>query len=263
MTRRIRRTDHFEITVLITDPAFIRPPRDSQRNWLLNRAVREFADDLTALDEIAERYVPGADDQSLDTDFAHGILSDNEIMEDWQIPLMRRMAEIASASGGDVLEVGFGQGVSSSFIQAGGVLSHTIVECNESVIGRFHEWRRDYPKSDIRLIEGRWQDVTDQFQQYDAVFLHTYPLSQEEFVEYVSDSVTFAEHFFATAAGSLKPGGVFTYLTNEIDSMSRGHQRLLPRFFSEFSVSLQELDLPPDSGDKWWANSMVIVRATK
>ncbi|NIP94473.1 MAG: class I SAM-dependent methyltransferase, partial [Akkermansiaceae bacterium] len=59
----------------------------------------------------------------------------------------------------------------------------------------------------------------------------TYPLTEEEFVNYVAQSSTFAEHFFDTAAAHLRPGGVFTYLTNEIDSLSRAHQRaLLKRF---------------------------------
>jgi guanidinoacetate N-methyltransferase len=272
MTRRIRRTERFEISLLVTDPAFIQPPRDSQRNWLLNRAVKEFADDLIALDQAANRFVPGADPNAqgvsglsdLSTrDMAHGDLSDDEIMEDWQIPLMKRMAGIASASGGDVLEIGFGRGVSSGFIQAEGVSSHTIVECNESVIERFRGWKQEYPSADISLIEGRWQDVTDKFEQYDAVFFHTYPLSQDEYVKYVNDSATFAEHFFATASECLRAGGVFTYLTNEIDSLSRTHQRLLFRHFSEFSASLQKLALPIDVADKWWADSMVIVRATR
>ena len=62
---------------------------------------------------------------------------------------------------------------------------------------------------------------------FDGIFFHTYPLNEAEFVEQVAQSSTFAEHFFPVAAEHLNPGGVFTYLTNEIDSFSRPHQRAL------------------------------------
>jgi guanidinoacetate N-methyltransferase len=122
---------------------------------------------------------------------------------------------------------------------------------------------KDYPDQDIHLLEGRWQDVTDQFKEYDAIFFHTYPLNEDDYIEQVVTSATFAEHFFPTAAQYLRPGGVFTYMTNEIDSLSRGHQRALLRHFSSFGVHLQPLQVPPDVRDTWWADSMVIVRAVK
>ena len=43
---------------------------------------------------------------------------------------------------------------------------------------------------------------------------------EQEFVEFVANSSTFAEHFFSTASQHLRPGGRFTYLTNEIDSLN-------------------------------------------
>lgn len=37
---------------------------------------------------------------------------------------------------------------------------------------------------------------------YDGVFFHTYPLNDDEYVDTVVKSATFAEHFFATVAGA-------------------------------------------------------------
>ena len=79
----------------------------------------------------------------------------------------------------------------------------------------------------------------------------------------VHGRVTFAEHFFETAAKHLHPRGVFTYFSNEIDSLSRGHQRALFKHFSSFSLRLINLKLPDDINDTWWADSMVIVKAVK
>jgi guanidinoacetate N-methyltransferase len=263
MTRRLRRLTDFEVVLQINDDRFIRPPREAQRNWLLNRALNEFVDDLNHLHEISERFVAGSDGILL-TDRAQAVLGDHEIMEDWQIPVMQAMAQVVAETHGDVLEVGFGRGLSSTYIQECGVRSHTIVECNDAVVERFRRWKQDYPDRDIRLIHGKWQDVADQFMMYDGIFFHTYPLTEEEYLENVVRSVTFAEHFFPIAAGHLRDGGIFTYLTNEVDSFSRGHQRLVFRYFKSLTLSVvAPLALPHDSKDDLWADSMVIIKAVK
>ena len=176
---------------------------------------------------------------------------------------MKAMAEYATASHGDVLEIGFGRGVSASMIQAGRVRSHTIIEANPySVSDHFDPWRQQFPDRDIRMLEGRWQDVMDQLSDYDSIFFHTFPLNEAEFVEYIANSVTFAEHFFPTAAKLLRTGGVFTYLSTEIDSLSRRHQRSLFRYFNEIQMKVMPITVPPDTKDAWWADSMVVLKAT-
>ena len=263
MTRRIKRLRDFEITLNITHDDFIRPPRDAQRNWLLNKSLNEFVDDLHSLHTVAADFVPGVDQFDL-TDRTQRILSDDEIMEDWQIPIMQAMAEVSAAPDRDLLEVGFGRGVSADMIQNIGVKSHTIVECNDSVVERYHQWRDQYAKNDIRLLHGRWQDVTDEFGLYDSIFFHTYALDEEEYLETAVKSATFAEHFFPTAAEHLRDGGIFTYLTNEIDSLSRAHQRAVFRHFSSFTLhKVGNLNLPTDIHDTWWANSMIVIKAVK
>lgn len=263
MTRRVQRLKNFDVTLEISSDDFIRTPREVQRNWLLNRSMKEFCDNLQTLDTQARDYVRGRDVQGF-TDRTQARLDDQAIMEDWQKPVMQAMANAVTGSGGDILDIGFGRGIASTMIQEAGVRSHTVVECNESVIERFEQWRRQYPGRDVRLIRGKWQDVTDSFDVYDGIFFHTYPLNQQEYYDLVVQSVTFGEHFFPTAAAHLRPGGSFSYLTLESDSLSREHQRLLFRYFSSFSLSRVEvLNIPEDSQDVHWANSMVIVRAEK
>lgn len=263
MTRRLKRLRDFEIMLQIKNENFIRPPRDAQRNWLLNKALAEHADNLMALDELAASFVPGSDAIPAG-DRTNARLSDEEIMEDWQIPLMQALAKAVTETHGHVLEIGFGRGISSGFIQEYGVTSHTIIECNDSIVERFERWRRPFPDRDIRMVRGRWQDVLGDLGRYDGLFFHTYPLNEDEFVEQIAQSTTFAEHFFAHAANHLVDGGIFTYLSNEIDSLSRSHQRLLFGHFSSICLQvLRGLDLPVDVHDAWWADSMVVVKATK
>ena len=264
MLRRLRKTTDYDLTLEVKNDAFIRPPHDHQRNWLLNKALADLAADLAALDREAAYFMPGGERVDLTQDRMHAELSDDDIMEDWQIPIMRAMAESVASPQRDLLEIGFGRGVSSEFIQAAGVKSHTIVECNERVVERYTAWRARRPEHDIRLIFGKWQDTLDQFGQYDAIFFHTYALSEDEYLETAVKGATFAEHFFDTAAAYLRPGGVFTYLTNEIDSLSREHQRsLLSRFRSVELSKVAPLSMPADLHDTWYARSMMIAVARK
>ncbi len=255
--------DHqqFKVSFQFKHPSFIDPPRPAQRRWLLHQLLDEVADDLTHLDKLAKRLVPGAE-SGLDALPAQP--DAEQIMEDWQTPIMKAMAHHVTDTHGDVLEVGFGRGVSATFIQEQSVRSHTIIEANDHVIGEFFEpWKRRHRDRDIRLVQGKWQDVLDQLDMYDGIFFHAVPLDDQEFVHHMLDGITFAEHFFPTAAARLRSGGVFTYLSTEIDSLSRRHQRRLFQLFRSLTLSVQPLAVPEHTTDMWWADSMVIVKAVK
>ncbi|MDV6029629.1 MAG: amino acid adenylation domain-containing protein [Phycisphaera sp. RhM] len=256
--------DHARWSVEIKQGNFIATPRKRQRTWLLNQMLRDSAADLDALDHIARHLVAGSDAPHLPRDLSSERLTDQEIMEDWQSPLMKVMTEWATESHGDVLEIGFGRGAAATMIQESGVRSHTVVEMNpHSINDHFVPWRKHYPDPNIRLIPGSWQDNIDKLATYDSVFFHAFPMNETEFVQYVANSATFAEHFFPVASRLLRDGGVFTYLTTEIDSLSRRHQRSLLEHFNEIQMRVQPLSIPEDTKDAWWADSMVVVRAVK
>jgi predicted O-methyltransferase YrrM len=262
MTKKIKRTENFEIVLEVKSEDFIRPPRDAQRNSILNNALNEFSDNLQALDKLAVRFVPGKLQIALE-DRTQKILTDEEIMEEWQIPLMQAMAEVVTETHGEILEIGFGYGVSATLIQEQGVRSHTMIECNDDVVKKFFEWKELFKENKIDLVHGLWQDTIDELGLFDGIFFHTYPLNEEEYMKYVHGRATFAEHFFETAAKHLHPGGVLTYFSNEIDSLGRGHQRALFKHFSSVTLKVINLELPDDINDTWWADSMVIVKAVK
>ena len=148
-------------------------------------------------------------------------------------------------------------------MEAMGARSHTIIECNEDVLRQFEQWKKNYPGSDIRIVFGKWQDVIDDLGEFDGIFFDTYPNSVEEFNEYVINSVTFGEHFFEAASRHLRKGGVFSYYSNEIDSVARRHQRSLFKYFSEISFSVCHPLFPPEDCNYWWADSMIVTRCIK
>jgi guanidinoacetate N-methyltransferase len=232
----------------------------------------ELSDDLEHLDELSRRFVAGSkrpdivqewgnaqanyDDSQLEID-------GQQVMQDWERPYMEAMARVVTETHGDVLEVGFGMGISASYIQTLGVRSHTIIECNEDVRKKLEAWKSQYPGRDIRSAFGKWQDVIDDLGMFDGIFFDTYPLSEEEFVEHVVKDVTAAEHFFEAAAKHLKDGGIFTYYSNEIDSVSRRHQRALFKHFTSVAFSVCHPLFPPQDCNYWWADSMIVVKAVK
>jgi len=257
-------TSDFRVDLHFKHEKFISPPREAQRNWLIYQQLAEIKDDLKYLGQVSRTFVPGKGIHLDALDVSAESWSKNQIMDDWQTPLMKAIAKDVSQSHGDILEIGYGRGVSAEFIQQCGVMSHTIIEANPDCIERyFKPWRAKHSGSDIRLVAGMWQDVLSQLDSYDGVFFHTFPMNEEEFVNYVMDSVTFAEHFFPIAASLLRPGGVFSYLTTEIDSLSRRHQRALFKHFSRFTVRVEQLNVPVDTEDCWWAESMVVIQVFK
>ncbi|MEM7587773.1 MAG: AMP-binding protein, partial [Acidobacteriota bacterium] len=267
-----RQSSDFELTLELPNEQFIHPPQPSQRNWILNRTLDEIAEDLVHLDRVSRRFVqgsrrqlmPGAvSDGSAQYDDSQLIIHDQQVMQDWERPYMKDMARVVTASGGDVLEVGFGMGISATYIQELGARSYTVIECNDDVIDRFERWRGDYPDRDIRLLRGRWQDVTDQLGRYDGVFFDTYPLDEAEFLDAVQHQITFAENFIPVAASCLREGGVFSYYSNEIDSLGRRHQRLILEHFRSFEVSVTRDLAPPADCNYWWADSMVVIKAIR
>lgn len=256
--------ENFDLNLRLKNNDFINPPRENQRHWLIGQWLNEAEADLVHLNEIAHKLVPGSPPKTDLLDKIHSEMTDDEIMEDWQRPMMLAMAEQVAASHGDVLEIGFGRGVSATMIQDLGVKSHTIIEFSDFVVDNyFQPWRAKYPNQDIQLIKGKWQDVQGQLPDFDGVFFHAVPTNENEFMEYMVNSITFAEHFFPAAAQLLRTGGVFTYLSTEIDSLSRRHQRALFEHFSEISLRRVSLKIPEDTEDMWWADSMVVVRAVK
>ncbi len=271
--RESKETRDYRILLELLRDTYIRTPNPWQREWLINKIVREVTWDLEYLNGLAPRLVPGKRRASADLEwpehaeivYAGGQLriGDLTVMEDWQTKLMRRLAEIVTRHHGDVLEVGFGLGLSATAIQEFGARSHTIVECNAAIVDRFTRWKSDHTAARIQLLEGRWQDCVDRLGEYDGILFDIYPLTKAEMFKAVVQDVTLAQPFFDVAARHLAPGGVFTYFTAELDSLSREHQRLLLQRFSSVTISIIDGLSPQEDSQIWWAPTMAIVEARK
>ena len=272
MRPMVCRRKEFKLSLDCQSEDFISTPQPNQRNWVVRRAMDELADDLSHLDRITRRFVTGSERVEIQAEWSGSqaqyddsqlIIEDQQVMQDWEHPYMKAMAEAVTRNRGDVLEIGFGMGISASYIQEFGVDSYTVIECNEGVRERFAEWQTRYPDRRTRLVFGPWQDRIGDLGEFDGIFFDTYASSEEEYNEYVLQDVTYAAHFFEAAAAHLRPGGIFTYYSNEIDSVSRRTQRRLFDHFGKVSFSVVRGLKPPEDCNYWWADSMVVVEAVK
>jgi len=145
-----------------------------------------------------------------------------EVMMDWEAIIMEKSAEYICHNSGDVLEIGFGMGICSDYIQAQGVNSHTIIEIHPQIIEKLKVWAED--KSNITIIEGDWNDVNG-LSTYDGIFIDTYG----------DDNWNSFKSF---ALNKAKDGAKITYWNN-FDSENNEH--------SFDSISFESISISPDS----------------
>ena len=95
-----------------------------------------------------------------------------EVMMDWEDPLMSASAAYVCEEGGDILEIGFGMGISATYIQSHTINSHTIIENHPDMIPKAQAWAAD--KSNVTIVEGSWYDIKDTLSTYDGLFMDTF-----------------------------------------------------------------------------------------
>ena len=150
------------------------------------------------------------------------VTEDNrEVMMSWESPIMEKSAEYICESKGDILEIGFGMGICSDYIQAQDVNSHTIVEIHPQIIEKLKVWADD--KDNVTIVEGDWSNV--ELETYDGIFLDT-------FADYSLDN--FKEFVIAKA----RSGAKTTYWNNFADTRNK---------YDFDDISFEEVSVSPSS----------------
>jgi len=122
-----------------------------------------------------------------------------EVMMSWEDSLMSASAAYVCKGGGDILEIGFGMGISAGYMHSHSISSHTIIENHPEVIPKAQAWASG--KSNITIITGSWYDVKDSLSTYDGVFYDTF--GDDDMI-----------HFSASLSSLVKEGGVATWWNN-------------------------------------------------
>lgn len=175
------------------------------------------------------------------------------VMEDWEEPYMRVLAEIATSGGGVVLEVGYGMGISARFIQTAHIQKHIIIEANHEVADAANAWAKTCA-IETKVIEGLWQDAIVQIpnDSIDGILFDSYPLTEKELYQNHFD-------FFPHAFARLKKGGVLTYYSDEIQWFSDIHlKRLALAGFDAGNIGGSVVPVnPPEHCEYWKARAIL------
>ncbi|GAA1828157.1 hypothetical protein GCM10009682_54090 [Luedemannella flava] len=176
------------------------------------------------------------------------------VMEDWERPYMRVLAGIAARGGGRVLEIGFGMGISAGFIAATpGVTEHLIIEANHDVAERARRFAATVDGVDCRVHEGLWEEVIDRVPDgsVDGILYDAYPLEESE----VMNQARFAP----VAYRKLRPGGTFTYFSDEARDYRPEHlAMLLAAGFVRERIDSEIVAVDPPEDCQYWKSSTLL-----
>jgi len=143
------------------------------------------------------------------------------VMMGWERPLMKKVCDTITTSGGDILNIGFGMGIIDTYIQESNPNSHTIIESHPDVI----DYMKDNNWEDkATCIFGRWQDHMDNIGMFDGIYLDTW----------MDQRVPFIPNFLDKC---LKVGGVFSIWYNQTEFDS-----LLSILSDDYEVSYVEME---------------------
>ena len=144
-----------------------------------------------------------------------------EVMMSWEEPIMAASAEYVCSVGGDILEIGFGMGISAGYIQSHSITSHTIVENHPEIIPKAKAWASGKPN--VTIITGSWYDIKDSLSTYDGVFYDAYGDDDQL-------------HFGSLLPSLVKPGGVATWWNSNPNETN---------FFDIPNVTYQQYSVDP------------------
>lgn len=98
---------------------------------------------------------------------------DIPVMHREETKLMQDFAALVTRNGGDILEVGFGMGISADAIVCQGVKSYTVIEKNINHYNKALEWAEDKPN--VTVFLGDWIDVIPTITtKFDGIFHDTF-----------------------------------------------------------------------------------------
>jgi protein arginine N-methyltransferase 2 len=171
------------------------------------------------------------DDKILD------ITRDMIVMMDWERPIMEESAKYVCQNGGDILEIGFGMGICSDYIQSESINSHTIIENHPEVYNRLSTWASS--KSNVITLERDWFSALEDLGKYDGIFLDTY----------CDDNY---KHFYDNLSKIAKTGTKVTFWNSKTSATNMFEQ----------DMEYEEISITPDFNEYFTNNTYYMPKVT-
>jgi guanidinoacetate N-methyltransferase len=179
-----------------------------------------------------------------------------QVMQKWEDPLMEALAREVTWNKGDILEIGFGMGISANKIINCGCRSYTVIEAHPKIAENARLWGKEQ-KIKVKVLEGFWQDVVPLIKsKYDGILFDTFPFHKKE---------KFSNHypFIPCAPSLLKNNGVVTFFSDEKIPFRNTHLTLLLNHFKEVKLINVGGLVPPEDCEYWSESYMIIPVAKK
>lgn len=178
----------------------------------------------------------------------------HQVMQSWEYNYMKSLAGVVTSRGGDVLEVGYGLGISARLIQRSKrVDTHTVIECHPKVVQYARsEFQQTLDNGRMKIVHGFWEDASRLFpdSSFDGILFDTYPLDGEPRIFHFFP-------FFREAFRLLRPRGVLSYYSDEPTEMSSDHRAALTEAgFRDIRFKLCRVR-PPASCSYWQHRTIV------
>ena len=153
----------------------------------------------------------------------------DEVMMDWEDSLMSASAAYVTEGGGDILEIGFGMGISAGYMHSHSIDSHTIVENHPEIIPKAIEWASG--KSNVTIISQSWIEWIDEVTTIENENLPTF---DGVFYDAFGDDDMF--YFSSSLSELIKSGTKVTWWNNETSETN---------FYNIPNVTYQSFDVNP------------------
>jgi guanidinoacetate N-methyltransferase len=186
-------------------------------------------------------------------------IAGHPVMEDWETGYMHMLADIATTNKGNVLEIGYGLGISARAIQTRSQ-KHYVIECHPDVITKgISDFSEEVATGKMNILSGFWEDVTPILKDavFDGILFDSYPLDEEQI---------HANHFwfFEEAYRLLKPGGILTYYSDEATSFSAAHlEKLHAAGFRPEDIDFKICDVNPPKDCEYWQDKTILAPIVK
>lgn len=153
------------------------------------------------------------------------------VMMDWEAPIMAAHAQYVAENGGNILEIGYGLGISARSIQTYSPNSHTIVEIHPDIAKEAQIWANR--QRGVTILQGDWYELTKEIQAlgpFDGIFYDAYG---DDNIQYLVE--------FCTSI--LSKGGRFT-LWNPLPYPFGNEQRIRDGIVTYDAIDLSEVYKP-------------------
>ncbi|AXI61430.1 hypothetical protein DLD99_13435 [Pseudomonas kribbensis] len=156
-------------------------------------------------------------------------IGESYVMHEWERPLIRRMVDdLALTHKDEVLEVGFGMGISATMIQQALPARHTIVEPHPTVLQRAREWKSG--RLGVQLVPGYWQSLEGTHKRFSAIFFDPFSDDMGSVIEENLGFIKFASQSLLNDGGRLAMFCIHPWLDEQ-------YQQHIFRFYRRVEIS--------------------------